>query len=186
MAKGDVRARMVVGAARILAEKGLEGTSFAEVLARTEAPRGSTYHHFPGGKRELVGAAIDLAGEQAKAVMEPMRGQPAPAVVAAFFALWRHLLTTSDLRAGCAVLAVTVDAEDDVMRAHAGQVFRNWRAHLETLLVDGGLTPASARRLAATTIAASEGAVALARAEQDMTAFDLVEADLIALAERAL
>lgn len=52
MAKGDVRARMVAGAARLLAEKGMEGTSFAEVLAATGAPRGSTYHHFPGGKTE--------------------------------------------------------------------------------------------------------------------------------------
>ena len=110
---------------------------------------------------------------------------PAPVVVEAFFALWRHLLTATDLRSGCAVLAVTVDAEDDAMRAHAGQVFRDWRAHLESLLVDGGLAPAAARRLAATTIAAGEGAVALARAEQDMAAFDLVEADLIAHAQRA-
>jgi len=52
VAKGDVRARMVAGAARLLAEKGMEGTSFAEVLAATGAPRGSTYHHFPGGKTE--------------------------------------------------------------------------------------------------------------------------------------
>jgi len=43
---------MVAGAARLLAEKGMEGTSFAEVLAATGAPRGSTYHHFPGGKTE--------------------------------------------------------------------------------------------------------------------------------------
>lgn len=185
MAKGDVRTRMVVGAARLLAEKGLEGTSFAEVLALTDAPRGSTYHHFPGGKRELVGAAIDLAGLHAKAAMEPVRGKPAPAVVAAFFALWRNLLMSTDLRSGCAVLAVTVDAEDDAMRAHAGMVFRDWRAHLESLLIDGGLAPAAARGLAATAIAAGEGAVVLARAEQDMTVFDLVEADLVAQAERA-
>jgi len=48
MAQGDVRTKMVRGAAGLLATKGVEGTSFAEVLAVTGAPRGSIYHHFPG------------------------------------------------------------------------------------------------------------------------------------------
>ena len=60
MAQGDVRTKMVKGAAGLLATKGVEGTSFAEVLAVTDAPRGSIYHHFPGGKSELVHAALDL------------------------------------------------------------------------------------------------------------------------------
>ncbi len=36
----DVRARMVTGALRLLATKGLEGTTFGEVLEATGAPRG--------------------------------------------------------------------------------------------------------------------------------------------------
>src|SRR6478752_5058611 len=112
MPRRNVRAEMVAGAARLLASKGLEGTSFAEVLAAVGAPRGSTYHHFPGGKTELVGAALDLARDQAMAVMEPMRGQPAAAVVRRFLSLWRQLLEVTDLRTGCAVLAVTVAADD--------------------------------------------------------------------------
>src|SRR5277367_5362961 len=74
MAQGDVRAKMVQGAAGLLATKGVEGTSFAEVLAVTDAPRGSIYHHFPGGKSELVHAALDLVSTQALAVMESKRG----------------------------------------------------------------------------------------------------------------
>ena len=42
------------GAVRLLATKGVEGTSFAEVLEATDSPRGSVYHHFPGGKPELL------------------------------------------------------------------------------------------------------------------------------------
>ena len=177
---------MVAGAALELAEKGLDGTSFASVLDRTAAPRGSTYHHFPGGKRELVQAAIDLAGEHARAVLEPVRGQPAPEVVRRFFGFWRQLLVATDLRAGCAVLAVTVDAADAEMRAHAGRIFRHWREHLASLLISGGLEVPDARAFAATCIAAAEGAVALARAEQDWEPFDLVEAALIAQAVSAL
>jgi|HubBroStandDraft_1064217.scaffolds.fasta_scaffold110188_2 TetR/AcrR family transcriptional repressor of lmrAB and yxaGH operons len=184
MAKGEVRQEMVAGAVRLLAEKGLEGTSFGQVLGATGAPRGSTYHHFPGGKPELVAAALDLAGDRASAFLESMRGEPAPIVVGRFLGLWRRLLEASDMRAGCAVLAVTVAADDQALLAHAGRVFRGWRDHLASLLADGGLSEPRARRLAALTISASEGAVVLARAESDWEPFDLVEEYLVSETER--
>ena len=92
MAQGDVRTKMVKGAAGLLATKGVEGTSFAEVLAVTDAPRGSIYHHFPGGKSELVHAALDLVSSRALAVMESKRGSSAAEVVEQFLDLWRQLL----------------------------------------------------------------------------------------------
>ena len=59
---GDVRERMVDGAMALLARRGLQATSFSEVLAATGAPRGSLYHHFPAGKDQLVAEAVDRAG----------------------------------------------------------------------------------------------------------------------------
>src|SRR5580700_3738557 len=93
--RGAVRARMVEGAVRLLATKGVEGTSFAEVLEATDSPRGSVYHHFPGGKPELVHAALDLASERALAVMETVRGEPPLAVTERFLGLWSELLDRS-------------------------------------------------------------------------------------------
>jgi hypothetical protein len=58
------------------------------------AVRGSTYHHFPDGKREMYAAALDLASGRAFAALEGVRGRPAAEVVEAFFAMWRGLLTT--------------------------------------------------------------------------------------------
>ena len=54
---GDVRQRMVLSALYLFAERGVQGTSIADVLERSGAPRGSVYHHFPGGKDEIVSAA---------------------------------------------------------------------------------------------------------------------------------
>src|ERR1700735_4387524 len=95
--RGAVRARMVEGAVRLLATKGVEGTSFAEVLEASDAPRGSVYHHFPGGKPELLHAALDLASQRGLAAMEATRGQPATVVIERFLALWRSLLDYSRL-----------------------------------------------------------------------------------------
>src|ERR1700684_300010 len=90
--RGAVRGRMAEGAVRLLATKGVEGTSFAEVLEATDSPRGSVYHHFPGGKPELLHAALDLASERGLEAMEATRGQPSAVVIEHFLALWRGLL----------------------------------------------------------------------------------------------
>src|SRR5277367_154804 len=87
--RGAVRARMIEGAVRLLATKGMEGTSFAEVLEATGSPRGSVYHHFPEGKPELIHAALELASQRGLLAMEATRGQPAAVVIGRFLALWR-------------------------------------------------------------------------------------------------
>src|SRR5579862_3832865 len=98
---GDVKRKMIERTAVLLAKKGLQGTSFSEVLAASGAPRGSLYHHFPGGKDELILAAVGLAGDQALAVMERTAGKPAVIVAETFLDLWRMVLEKSDFGAGC-------------------------------------------------------------------------------------
>jgi AcrR family transcriptional regulator len=141
------------------------------------------YHHFPGGKTELLHAALDLASARALAAMETTRGQPPAVVVARFLDLWRELLKRSNLSAGCAVLAVTVAAGDDELLDHAGTIFREWANHLTALFAAGGMRKSPARELAAIVIAATEGAVALCRAQRSREPFDHVAATLIRLAK---
>jgi AcrR family transcriptional regulator len=170
---------MVASAAELLARRGLQATSFSEVLERSGAPRGSVYHHFPGGKDELVGSALDLAGGRAIEVLERKAGAPAEEMAAWFLHIWREVLIRSNYDAGCAVLAVTVAADSPELRDHAAEVFRTWRRRLAELLEQGGLGPRDADRFAATLIASSEGAVALSRAEQSLEPFDLVRDQLL-------
>lgn len=181
--RGAVRSRMVEGALRLLATKGVEGTSFAEVLEATGSPRGSVYHHFPGGKPELLHAALDLASERGLAAMEATRGQPAEVVIERFLALWRGLLDYSRLTAGCAVVAVTVAANDDALLDHAGTIFRTWTELLTDLCEAGGMDTKLARSLAVTVIAATEGAVALCRAERSAQPFEEIHDVLLSLVQ---
>src|SRR5258708_26004728 len=69
--------RLIDGAIRLVAQRGLQATSFAEVLELTGAPRGSVYHHFPGGKDQLVGAAVDRAGARALQTLDRKQGASA-------------------------------------------------------------------------------------------------------------
>jgi TetR/AcrR family transcriptional regulator, lmrAB and yxaGH operons repressor len=183
--RSGAKAAMVDGAVRLLATRGVEGASFSEVLAASGAPRGSIYHHFPGGKAELVHAALDLASQRGLAAMEATRGQPADAVIGRFLALWRELLRRSGFRAGCAVAAVTVAAGDDELLDHAGAIFRAWTGLLTELCVAGGLDEQSARRLATTAIAASEGAVVLCRAQRSLAPLEYITTVLLSLGQPA-
>jgi TetR/AcrR family transcriptional repressor of lmrAB and yxaGH operons len=185
VAKGDARRRMAVGAARLLAQRGLDGTSFAEVLALTGTSRGSTYHHFPGGKQEMVQAALDAASEHAMAVMEPVRGKPPAEVVQRFVAMWAELLDRTEFASGCAILAVTVAAEEPELIDYTGRIFRDWTAHLAALFGAGGLDAERAHQLATLAIAATEGAVALSRAQRSREPLDTVGEFLVQTADRA-
>lgn len=166
----------------MLAQHGLQATSFSEVLELTGAPRGSVYHHFPDGKDQLVGAAVDLAGARAIGYLDGLTGTTVAETTDAFLGLWREVLTRSELSAGCAVLAVTVATDSPALLDRAAAVFREWRGRLTKLFVEAGLASADAAGFAATLVAGSEGAVVMSRAEQSLEAFDLVAAQLRAQA----
>jgi TetR/AcrR family transcriptional regulator, lmrAB and yxaGH operons repressor len=176
----DARRKMVESAATLLATRGLQGTAFSDVLDRSGAPRGSIYHHFPEGKDQLVDAAIELAGERALGALEAARGSPPKDVTRYFLDLWRQVLVRSDLRAGCAVLAVTVATDSPDLLGHAATIFRAWRGRLAELYELGGMDADAAMRLATTVVAASEGAVVVSRAERTLEPFELVADQLLA------
>lgn len=174
---GDVKQRMAAGAAQLLAQQGLQGTSFSEVLELTGAPRGSVYHHFPEGKNQLVEAALDLAGERALTLLSSWEGRPAAEVAAGFVSVWREILIRSDLRAGCAVVAVTVATDSPELLQRAADIFRDWRGRLTELLQAGGHADASG--YAALLVAACEGAVVMSRAAHSMEPFEKVAGQLL-------
>ena len=53
---------MLVSAVEVLRERGAAGVTIDEVLARSGAPRGSVYHHFPGGRSQILREALNFAG----------------------------------------------------------------------------------------------------------------------------
>jgi AcrR family transcriptional regulator len=167
---------MVASAILLLAKRGYQATSFSEVLAESQAPRGSIYHHFPEGKDQLIAAAIDVAGAKAVALLDGLDSESAADIVDGFMAMWRAVLQHSKFTAGCSVLAVTVSADSPELLARAGEVFRAWQSRLAELFAAAGV--AGSDGFATTLIAAAEGAVVLSRAERSFAPFDAVHAQL--------
>ncbi|HEX4353909.1 MAG TPA: helix-turn-helix domain-containing protein, partial [Polyangiales bacterium] len=86
------RERMVLAAAALLSERGVAGTSFAEVIEKSGAPRGSIYHHFPEGKDALTAEAIALVGQHVLARIRRRDEATPKQVVEGFVVAWREVL----------------------------------------------------------------------------------------------
>ncbi|HIE5355451.1 TPA: TetR/AcrR family transcriptional regulator [Stenotrophomonas maltophilia] len=179
----DAPQRVIDAAAQMLARVGLNATSIREVTKLADAPLGSTYHHFPGGKQELLARATLMAGDKVEALLVELLKGGAVEGLQRFLAMWRERLLRSGFRAGCPVLAAAVEEPMDAMpsqpRAAAAEVFVRWHDHLATALVAEGHAPAAAGELANLVIASVEGAVAMCRALQDIAPFDQVAAQLL-------
>jgi AcrR family transcriptional regulator len=161
---------MVRGATQLLRERGYTGTGFREVIELTGAPRGSIYHHFPGGKAELMREAVEYAGEVATDVLTRSldSGDPVEAL-RAFVELWRMDFERSGGRAGCPVVAVAVETHDDApeLQDAASGEFGRWQAAFAASLRQAGVGQAKAARLAVLVVSAVEGGIVLSRAKRD-------------------
>ncbi|MDT3454387.1 TetR/AcrR family transcriptional regulator [Stenotrophomonas pavanii] len=184
----DAPQRVMDAAAQMLARVGLNATSIREVTKLADAPLGSTYHHFPGGKQELLARATHMAGDKVEALLVALLEGGAAQGLQQFLAMWRERLLRSEFRAGCPVLAAAVEEPVESTasqpRAAAAEVFARWHGHLASAFAAEGHTPAAAGELASLVIASVEGAVAMCRAVQDIGPFDQVAAQLLKAAAR--
>jgi AcrR family transcriptional regulator len=160
--------RIVYAAADLFRRHGYTGTGMRQVVAAANAPFGSLYHHFPGGKEQLGEEVIRVAGgmygELVAAVLDSE-----PEVVAAtelaFMLAARHL-EESGWEDACpiATIALEVASTSEPMREASHAVFEQWLDALTARYVAAGIEPARSRELAQTTVMLLEGGFLLSRA----------------------
>lgn len=175
---------MIRSAVPLLQRCGVLGTVFADVLADSGAPRGSVYHHFPGGKAQLAEEATRYAGDAIGQSLQAtlVEGDLVDALdrISGF---WLAAVQESDFDAGCAVAAGALDPEPDSgARRAAAEAFVDWEQQLMGALVEHGVDAEAARGFATLAISAIEGALILARAQRSVEPLERVTATLRSLA----
>lgn len=179
---------MIMSAALLMRERGVEATSFSAVLEHSGAPRGSIYHHFPGGKAQLVEEATRYGGDFIAAGLAMAIADDDPvAAVQRFSDLWSKILQDNDFAAGCPVVAATLEGERTPgARDAAGAAFRKWEGLLAEALEGQGIPRLRAKSVATLAIAATEGAIVLARAQRTTQPLEQVTGELQLLITEAL
>src|SRR5215470_13872513 len=96
---------MVEAAKQLIRQRGYEATAFSDVLKLSEAPRGSVYFHFPGGKPQLAMEAAEAhAHEQVKMIDAVAETTDTPAqLIEAFVNLGREGMLASGYGRGCGI-----------------------------------------------------------------------------------
>lgn len=165
------RSDALPGLAEVFREHGYAGASLALIGAATGLGRGSLYHFFPGGKRDMADAVL--------------------AEIAAWFEghIFAALETADDPRAGIDAMMVAVDrqfrsgqracligawglgATRDPFGQPIAAHFRRWIAALQSLLVRGDVAEDHAATLAQDVVSGIQGAIVLSRALNDSALF---------------
>ncbi len=187
---GGPRERMVVSAALLIRERGAQATAISNVLKHSGAPRGSAYHYFPGGRMQLLEEATDYAGAYIAGKISA--AESAAALLDDLIEMYRQQLIRSDFRAGCPIVAVTVEAgdPDNAERTtkvieRAAAAFALWTDLIRQRLVTEGVDAARAEELAMLVTASIEGAIIVARASRDLKPLDLVQRQLRGIVDSA-
>ena len=162
------RDRILYAAAELLRRQGYAGTGLKQVASRSQAPFGSIYHFFPGGKEQLADEVLRTGGAFFLALYRQILAQ-APSVpdgIAAFFAGAGETLRATDFQDACPIATVAgeVASTNDALRRATAEVFESWLAEIAGDLVTAGVAAADARPLAFALLAQLEGAFLLCRA----------------------
>jgi AcrR family transcriptional regulator len=186
------RERMVFSAAQLIRRDGVAATGMREVAAHAGAPRGSLQHYFPGGKEQLVNEAVAWAGRYAgNRVARFLAALPEPTPSGLFAEMvrqWTDEYESAGFAAGCPVAAATVDCAESVesTREAASAAFATWTGAVADALTGMGVPRERAAPLATLMIGALEGAIVIARAEQDVRALKGVARELGPLLDAAV
>src|ERR1700689_252367 len=78
----ETRERIVGASAELMRRQGYNATGIKQIVAAAQAPFGSIYHHFPGGKEQLGAESIRASGKLYEQLI-PAIFDPAPDLPAA-------------------------------------------------------------------------------------------------------
>src|SRR5947209_15889568 len=162
------RERIVETSAELFRRQGYSATGVKQIVTAAQAPFGSLYHFFPGGKEELGAEAVRVSG----AIYAQLIGavfDPAPDLltgIRTFFAAAGEHLRETGYEDACpiATVALEVSSSSEPMRVACAEVFESWIATGATRFERAGLSPEAARELTIGMLASLEGAFVLARA----------------------
>jgi TetR/AcrR family transcriptional regulator, lmrAB and yxaGH operons repressor len=179
-ARSVTRQKMLLSSVELLRERGAGGVTVDAVLSRSQSPRGSVYHHFPGGRGEIISEALGLAGDTISGIIEQATDLGSLGALRRFGKLWHKLLLDSDFNAGCPVVSVAVggSADDQHLQPAVADIFQRWHQALADAIIADGVDTQRARRLATMAVAAIEGAIILCRVQRSTAPLNDVIAEL--------
>ncbi|MBN6053893.1 TetR/AcrR family transcriptional regulator [Nonomuraea sp. RK-328] len=164
----STKERITSAGAELFRRQGYTGTGLKQIVAAADAPFGSVYHFFPGGKEQLGAEVVRTSGAAyGRLFTAAMDGAPDPVTgVRDFFAGAARTLVETDYADACpiATLALEVASTNEPLRQATADVFTGWIALGTAAFTKAGMGERAARELTIALLSALEGAFVLSRA----------------------
>lgn len=183
------RERILDTTAELFRRYGYTGTGLKQIVAEANAPFGSLYHFFPGGKQQLGAEVLRRSGQMYQDLLTTII-DAAPDIesgVRDCFAGAAAVLVETDYADACPIetVALEVASTNETLRQATASVFSSWaRAGVERFR-RAGIAADRAEDLAWSVIALLEGAFVLARAMKDTRPMESAGDAAVALLRRA-
>jgi AcrR family transcriptional regulator len=186
----DTKERIVGAGAELFRRQGYTGTGVKQIVAAANAPFGSLYHFFPGGKEQLGEEVIRTSGELYVQLFVTVAAQASDVVgaVTDFFAGAAETLRETDYADACpiATVALEVASTNEPMRRATAEVFESWIAIATEYFASAGIDTARARELAFSMLSLLEGAFVFSRAMRTTEPLEVAGASAAAAVADAL
>jgi TetR/AcrR family transcriptional repressor of lmrAB and yxaGH operons len=179
MAHGRVSKEAILEAAlELFRTSGFNGVSLSDISHATGLEKSSLYFRFPGGKEEIVLAALTRAGEFfIQNVFTPLTGeggstkrvQIAADALRDFYA---------DGSKPCVTDVLSLPLESSKISEMLAQIMRAWLAAFSEIARESGCSSEEAQLRAEEAIIAIEGSLVFSRVSKDTTPFQRVLAAL--------
>jgi TetR/AcrR family transcriptional regulator, lmrAB and yxaGH operons repressor len=181
----QTRQKIIDTVIELLKVKGFAGVGLQEIIKESGAPKGSLYFHFPGGKNEIVEAALKQHLENMDALFRAvfLEGNDMATAMGVVITYMMGELESSSYAKGCPVATTTLDRASisDSIQESCAQCFSSMRAVIAEKLTRDGIAPAEAEKQALFILSSLEGAIVLSKAYRDTGPLKVVLERLAAL-----
>ena len=180
----------MAAAAELFRRNGYTGTGLKQIVTQANAPFGSLYHFFPGGKEQLGEQVIRTSG-MAYIQLFDLFITPAPDLISGIetsFAAAAVTLEETGYADACpiATVALEVASTNETLRKATADVFAAWIAAGAEAFGRFGLPDEAARRLTIAVVTSLEGAFVLSRAMRSTEPLAVAGAAAVAAARAEL
>lgn len=171
---GDTRDRLLAAAQRLFRKHGYHATGLSDILQAAQAPKGSLYHHFPGGKEAIGVCVVEKISSSLSDLLTQSRARSTEAVVVQVGAQMLTGMEKTNYELCTLFAAFSAERKTSPLLGQAVTgAYCELTAAIEALLQRDGLTPRVAKDKALLVIALMEGGLLLSQAQSDSTAFKL-------------
>ena len=184
------RDAIVRTAVRLFRQQGYAATGLNQLVAESGAPKGSLYHYFPEGKTAIAAAAVAAAGDRVTHTLRELAGQglsPGDRL-RRYAALLSGWMASSGFRDGCPIATTLLETapQAEAVRVAGARALSAWQDAFAAPLLERGVAPQRAQRLAALAVAAIEGALLQARVQRSSEPIVAAAEELAAMLDAAV